>query len=172
MKINQEESIKLYLRIKKPKIFENPYYDIDLKKNRFSLHNDNIKKSNEIFDINLDKIFTEDHTNSFIFKETCSGVIKECLNGISFCFISHGETISDKLNTLIGDLQNDDNDDDKCKGIFPRILNELYYYYNNEDKKINYEISINYSFILKNYLSIIILTYYRLLLILFLYLLN
>ena len=55
MKINQEESIKLYLRIKKPKIFENPYYDIDLKKNRFSLHNDNIKKSNEIFDINLDK---------------------------------------------------------------------------------------------------------------------
>ena len=143
MKINQEESIKIYLRIKKPKIIDIPYYDIDINKNIFSLHNE-MKKSNESFDIILNKIFTEEDNNSFIFKHTCSKVIKESLSGISFCFISHGETVSDKLNTLIGDITNNNNDEE-YKGIFPTILYKLYN--ENENKKINSDISLNFSFI-------------------------
>ena len=146
MKINQEESIKIYLRIKKPKIIDIPYYDIDINKNIFSLHNE-MKKSNESFDIILNKIFTEEDNNSFIFKHTCSKVIKESLSGISFCFISHGETVSDKLNTLIGDITNNNNDEE-YKGIFPTILYELYN--ENENKKINSDISLNFSFICIN----------------------
>ena len=63
--------------------------------------------------------------NCFIYNHTCSHVIKDCLNGISFCFISHGETISDKLMTLIGDITIENNED-KYKGIFPRVLSELF----------------------------------------------
>ena len=37
MKINLEESIKLYLRIKSPKIIDEPYYEIDKEKSIFSL---------------------------------------------------------------------------------------------------------------------------------------
>lgn len=112
MKINQEDSIKIYLRIKTPKIIDKPYYNIDLNKNIFSLISDKKKKeSEEIFNINLDKIFTDERKNSFIYKQTCSEVIKECLNGLSYCFISHGETVSEKLITLIGDIAGEENDE-------------------------------------------------------------
>ena len=145
MKINQEESIKIYLKIKTPLIKDNPYYNIDLTSNIFSLHNDNKKTtSNEIFELNLDKIFTDENKNSYIYIQTCSNVIKDCLNGISFCFISHGETISDKLKTLIGDIIIENNED-KYKGIFPRILSELYNYI-NKNKIFHNDINLNFSF--------------------------
>ena len=148
MKINQEESIKVYLKIKSPKKMDNPYYDIDLNKNIFSLHSDKISKMSiqkkseeeETFKINLNKIFTEENKNSYIYKKTCSEVIKECLNGLSFCFISHGETVSDKLITLIGDITNEEKNE-QYKGIFPRILYELYTTNN---------ISVSFSFICVN----------------------
>ena len=150
MKINQEESIKLYLRIKTPKIADKPYYDLDLNKNIFSLHNEKNKKLVDTFEINFDKIFIDDNKNSFIYKQTCSNVIKECLNGMSFCFISHGETVSEKLITLIGDTT-DENNEDKYNGLFPRILLELYNYINkNKNLVFNSDIQLNYSFICVN----------------------
>ena len=149
MKINQEDSIKIYLRIKTPKIIDKPYYNIDLNKNIFSLISDKKKKdSEEIFNINLDKIFTDEHKNSFIYKQTCSEVIKECLNGLSYCFISHGETVSEKLITLIGDIAGEENDE-QYKGIFPRTLFDLYTYI-NDNKKNHNDISLNFSFICIN----------------------
>ena len=106
MKINQEDSIKIYLRVKTPKILNNAYYDINYNKNIFLLHNDKNKNNKDSFEIKFDKIFNDEHKNSFIYNQTCSEIIKDCLNGISFCFISHGETVSDKLITLIGDTIN------------------------------------------------------------------
>ena len=146
MKINQEESIKLYLKIKTPIIKDNLYYNVNLNKNIFYLYNDKKKiLSKEAFELNLDKIFTDENKNSFIYNHSCSNVIKDCLNGISFCFISHGETISDKLITLIGDVTNENNED-KFKGIFPRVLSELYNYINKN--KIYYnDIKLHFSFI-------------------------
>ena len=146
MKINQEESIKIYLKIKTPITTDNPYYNIDLNNNIFSLHCDKNKKIlKEIFELNVDKIFTDENRNSFIYNHTCSHVIKDCLNGISFCFISHGETISDKLMTLIGDITHENNED-KYKGIFPRVLSELYNYI-NKNKIFYNDINLNFSFI-------------------------
>ena len=146
MKINEQELIKVYLRIKNPKISDKPYYDIDLKNNIFTLH-DNEKKPNSSndFSINLDKIYTDEHSNSTIYKETCPEVINECLNGASFCFISYGETLSDKLVTLIGDLS-PDSKGDQSKGIFPLILSDLYNFI-NKNEKTNPDISLNFSFL-------------------------
>ena len=152
MKINQEESIKIYLRVKAPKIINKPYYDINYNKNIFLLHNDKSKKGNNkpTFEIKFDKIFNDEHKNSFLYNQICSEVIKDCLNGLSFCFISHGETISDKLITLIGDITNESNED-KYKGIFPRILSDLNTYINkNEKNKTDLDLFLNFSFLCVN----------------------
>ena len=47
MKINQEDSIKLYLRIKPPQIIDEPYYSIDKTKSIFTLKNRGHKKNDE-----------------------------------------------------------------------------------------------------------------------------
>ena len=146
MKFNQEELIKIYLRVKSPKISDKPYYDINTIENIFYLYDDKNKK--KPFEIKLDKIFTDEHNNSFLYNQTCSGLIKDCLNGLSFCFISHGETLSDKLITLIGDTT-DESNEDKYKGIFPRVLLELYnYIYKN--KTTNSDLNLNFSFLCIN----------------------
>ena len=150
MKINQEESIKIYLRVKTSKILNNAYYDINYNKNIFLLHNDKSKNNKDSFEIKFDKIFNDEHKNSFIYNQTCSEIIKDCLNGISFCFISHGETLSDKLITLIGDTI-DENNGDKYKGIFPRVLFDLNTYINkNKKNKSDNDLFINFSFICVN----------------------
>lgn len=146
MEINDQELIKIYLRIKTPKISEKPYYDINLEKNIFTLHDIEKKptSSNE-FSINLDKIYTDEHSNSIIYKETCSEVIKESLNGTSFCFISYGETLSDKLVTLIGDISNDSKGE-QSKGIFHMVLSDLFNFINkNENTKA--DLSLKFSFL-------------------------
>lgn len=146
MKINEQEPIKIYLRIKNPKISDKPYYDIDLENNIFNLHDIEKKpKSSNDFSINLDKIFTDEHSNSTIYKETCPEVIKECLEGSSFCFISYGETLSDKLGTLIGDIS-PDNKGEESKGIFPMSLSDLYNFI-KKNEKTNSDICLNFSFL-------------------------
>ena len=149
MKINEQEPIKIYLRIKNPKIPEKPYYDVDLENNIFTLHDNEIKpNSSNDFSINLDKIFTDEHSNSTIYKETCPEVIKECLDGLSFCFISYGETLSDKLGTLIGNIS-PDSKGEQSKGIFPLSLSDLYNSINKNEKK-NSDICLNFSFLCIN----------------------
>ena len=109
MKINLEESIKLYLRIRSPKIIDEPYYEIDKEKSIFSLKERNyIKTKKNLINLNLNQIFTENNTIKEIYNKSCSNVIKESLNGCSFCFINHGESTSDKLETILGNC-NDNN---------------------------------------------------------------
>ena len=49
MKINEQEPIKIYLRIKNPKISDKPYYDIDLENNIFNLHDIEKKPKSSYF---------------------------------------------------------------------------------------------------------------------------
>ena len=114
------------------------------------MHNDKNKNNKDSFEIKFDKIFNDEDKNSFIYNQTCSEIIKDCLNGISFCFISHGETVSDKLITLIGDII-DESKGDKYKGIFPRVLFDLKTYINkNKKNKFDNDLFINFSFICVN----------------------
>lgn len=148
MKINQEESIKLYLRVKSPKVIDNPYYTIDETKKIFSLKSrERLKTKENLINLNLDQVFTEDKNINDIYKHTCPNIIKESLNGCSFCFINHGETISDKLNTLIGDFENDDINNNK--GIFQNLLLELINYL-DKNKKLYSNIFLEHSFVCVN----------------------
>ena len=149
MKINQQESIKLFLKVKTPNIVDEPYYTIDENKKIFSLKNREKMKANEnLINLNLNEIFNEKNNINEIYDKTCSNVIKESLNGCSFCLINHGETISDKLYTLMGDFENIDKNIN-TKGIFQLLYFELFNYIEKNEKECS-NIYLQYSFICIN----------------------
>ena len=149
MKINQQESIKLFLKVKSPKIIDEPYYIIDENKKIFSLKSrEKLKTKENLINLNLDEIFHEKNTINEIYEKTCSNVIKESLNGCSFCFVNHGETISDKLYTLMGDIENINNNN-YTKGIFQLLYFELFSYIEKNKKEYS-NISFQYSFVCIN----------------------
>ena len=159
MKINLEESIKLYLRIRSPKIIDEPYYEIDKEKSIFSLKERNyIKTKKNLINLNLNQIFTEENTIKEIYNKSCSNVIKQSLNGCSFCLINHGETTSDKLETLIGNCD-DNNINENNKGIFQYLFYELINYI-EQNKKKYIDIFLEYSFICVNNSKVIDLNNY------------
>ena len=138
--------IRTFLKIGKPKIEEKPYYDIDLEKNIFLLHDPIFKNksdNSEIFEVN--QIFTNKDDNSYIYEQICQNTISDALNGDSFVFISYGITISEKLEILIGNIENSNRNADNV-GIFPRLLNKLIDKINN-NKEFKDNLSINLSYI-------------------------
>ena len=145
MKINQQESIKLYLKVKSPKIIDEPYYEIDEEKNIFTLKSrEKLRTKENFIYLKLDEIFDEEDTNNDIYNKTCSNVIKECLSGCSFCFINHGETISDKLYTFMGNIDNSNNINND-KGIFQSLFFELINYIGKNKKECS-NINLQFSF--------------------------
>ena len=145
---NEEEIdiIKTYLKVGKPKIEEKPYYDIDLEKNIILLHDPIFKNpSDKSAIIEVNQIFTNQHEYSYIYKQICQNTIEESLNGDSFIFVSYGITTSEKLDMLIGNIE-DSNRNEKHIGIFPRLLDQLINTVNN-NKNYKDNLSINLSYI-------------------------
>ena len=152
MEIVQEEEsdvIRTFLKVGNPKKElkgEKPYYDLDLEKNIIFLHDPIFKtKSDNSSLIEVNKIFTDAHSNSYIFEQVCQNTISESLNGDSFVFISYGITSSEKLEMLIGNIE-DSNRNKEHIGIMPRLLNKLIDDINN-NKEYKDSISINLSYI-------------------------
>ena len=139
--------IKIYLQIHYPKIEDKPYYKIDFDKNILVLFdpvNRTHSEKDGIFE--MDKIFTNENDNSYIYEEICSNTIKESLKGESYVFISYGNTISDKLKILIGDV-NDSYIKVEHRGLFPKVLERLISTINN-NKSYSENLSINLSYFL------------------------
>ena len=149
-KEEENDAVKLYLQIHYPKIEDKPYYKIDFDKNILVLF-DQVNRTHSEKDgiFEMDKIFTNENDNSYLYNEICSNAIKEALKGESFAFISYGNTISDKLKILIGDV-NYSYSKAELRGMFPKLLEELITTINN-NKSYTENISINLSyFILYN----------------------
>ena len=120
-----EDAIKSFLRIEIPKIKDKIYYEVNSEKNIISLYDPDQKKpSDKTSNFELDKIFTNENENSYIYEEICLNTIKDSLEGISFSFISYGETSSHKLDVLIGNIE-DSNLNINHRGIYPRLLDNL-----------------------------------------------
>ena len=131
-------AIKSFLRIENPKIKDTPFYEINSGQNIITLHNPSEKKYiNKSSQFELDKIFTSDNENSYIYEEICLNTIKECLEGFSYSFISYGETASKKIEVLIGNIE-DSVSNINNRGIYPRLLEGLLMKINNDvDNKYN-----------------------------------
>ena len=110
--------IKTYLHIHNPTVKDKPYYKIDKSKNILYLHNQKIiseSESDGIFE--FDKIFTNENSSSDIYKNICDNMIQNFYEGKSHCFVSYGNTMSDKFKILIGD--------NNKKGILLQTFDDL-----------------------------------------------
>ena len=149
-KEEDNDFIKIYLHIHYPKIEDKPYYKIDLDKNILVLF-DSVNRTNSEKDglFEMDKIFTNENDYSYIYEEIGYNTIKESLNGESYVFISYGNTITDKLKILIGDV-NDSYTHVEHRGLFPKLLEKLIITINgNISYRENLSINLSY-FILLN----------------------
>ena len=146
-----DNAIKSYLRIETPKINDAPYYELDTSKNLITLYNPSIKQPSDRSSIfELDKIFTSDNENSYIFEEVCLNTIKDCLDGFSYSFISYGETSSKKIDTLIGNIDDSINNINH-RGIYPRLLESLITKIkNNENKENKYSLAMSFFMVYGN----------------------
>lgn len=82
------DDIKIFLKIKKVEYTdEKQYYKVNDNKQTFSLY-DPIRKvdSDKSIVFDLDKIFTHNDENSYIYEEVCRDTIKDALKGRNFCF--------------------------------------------------------------------------------------
>ena len=140
------DTIKTFLKIGQPKIEEKPYYDVDLEKNVILLHDPIFKnKSDNSSLFELNQIFTDKNEYSYIYEQICQNTVSEALNGESFVFISYGITTSDKLQMLIGNIENSHRNS-KNAGILPRLLEQLINAINN-NKQYKDNLSINLSYL-------------------------
>ena len=137
--IDINDIIKTFIKIEYSENNNNTY-EIDESKKMIILKNSELNNnSGNSFFFEFNKIFTNNDANSYIYEEICLNAIKESLQGISFSFISFGETISNKFNFLYGNIKKDCNNINNY-GLFIRFLSNLIN--NNNNKK--YFIKLSY----------------------------
>ena len=151
MNDDNNDLIKTFLNIIPIKEPNNSLYSLDLSKNIISLYSPEKNKQ----DFELDKIFTNKDENSYIYETICLNTVKECIKGISYSFISFGETINNKIEFLIGDVvKNYKNINYYC--IFIWFLDNLLK--KKDSKEFDYTIKFSNFLILDN--NLIDLTHY------------
>ena len=148
---DENDIIKTFLKIEPMKEPKSSLYSLDLSKNIISLFSPEGNRQ----DFELNKIFTSKDENSYIYEIICLNTINESLKGISYSFISYGETVNNKIEFLIGDLFNNYKNINNY-GLFIRLLDNLLKKKN--DKEIYCSINFSNFLIYEN--NLIDLTYY------------
>ena len=133
--------LKTFLKINSPKVEDKSYYQINKARNALTLYDPiNKEPSDKSSYFEENKIFIETDENSYIYEEICRDTIKESFNGISYSFISYGESNSDKLKLLISDIKDNELNYNN-RGIFPRLIDNLIKKQKNLNEKLKLEIS-------------------------------
>ena len=147
MEKTQNEIIKTFLTIDSPNIQDKPYYSVNKDKNILTIF-DPIDKapSDKSSNFEQDKIF-ENEDIPLIYEEIFINTIKDSLNGISFSFITYGDSNSNKIKLLIGDYKNNNLNINNI-GLFPKLLQNLIKTINTMEKNIKEKINLKASYIL------------------------
>ena len=99
----ENERIKIYLKIKPSLASDKIFYNISSDKKTISLLDnitlDDQKKSKKL---EIDKIFTHNDENAYIYEEITRNCVTNSLNGDNFTFISYGDSNSEKHQLIIG----------------------------------------------------------------------
>ena len=119
---NDQALIKTFLKLRNPRMVDKPYYSVDLSRNIFTLFDADLKSpSAKSLLFETDKIFTEQHENSYIYEEICRDCITDSLNGNNFLYVGYGISSSDKQNVLIGNVE-DSHTNIAHRGLIPRLV--------------------------------------------------
>ena len=120
MNQNSNEYIKTFLKIEKTEENAQALFSVDKNHKIFSLYS----LENKNLDFEFDKIFIDTDENPYIYKIISQNCVEEFIKGTNYCFISYGESVNKKFETLIGDIkENYCNNSDY--GILVRFLDEL-----------------------------------------------
>jgi hypothetical protein len=145
---NRNDEVKVFLKVKKVEVEnDKTYYKIHEDKQGFTLIERTLE-SNMPREIPLDKIFTDNDPNSYIFEEVCLNTIEDSIKGKNFCFFSYGETNSEKKSIIFGgeDCYKNIN----SRGLFLRFLDKfLFVMKENNNQKMS-ELSLNASYMCVN----------------------
>ena len=136
-----DDKIKTFIKIEFSELKREGLYEVDESKKFITIFNS--EKINQVIEkksypFEFDKIFTDSDSNSYVYEEICLNCIKESLEGISFNFISFGDSNSNKFNLLFGKIEKDYSNINN-HGIFIRYLKEMI----NKNKKYNYNIKLS-----------------------------
>ena len=135
-----DDKIKAFIKLEYSELKKKDIYEVDESKKFITIYNlDPTEKSKEkkSYPFEFNKIFMDNDTNSYIYEEICLHCIKQIFEGISFSFISFGETKNDKFNLLFGKIDEDYNNINN-HGLFIRYLKDLIH----KNKKYNYNIKL------------------------------
>ena len=120
MNQNSNEYIKTFLKIEKTEENAQALFSVDKNHKIFSLYSSENKK----LDFEYDKIFIDTDENPYIYKIISQNCVEEFIKGTNYCFISYGESVNKKFETLVGDIkENYSNNSDY--GILVRFMDEL-----------------------------------------------
>ena len=145
MENSSNETIKTFLKIDSPNFQDKPYYSINKDKKILTIfHPVDKAPSDKSSDFEQDRIFTENDETSFIYEEICKNTIDDIFNGISFSFITYGDSNSNKLKLLIGDYKNYNN-----IGLFPKLLHNLIRKVKTTEKNVKEKMSLKISYFLE-----------------------
>lgn len=147
----KKDDIEAYLKIKTvttPSVI--PYIEISESGKKISLKKKENKNDNDktLYTYDVDKVFKENDEYSYIYEEVTLDCISESLQGRNFCFISFGESSSEKHSLIFGGSNCSKNINER--GIFPRLIETF----------LSKEISISYSLMCVNGKRLIDLTKY------------
>ena len=135
-----DDKIKAFIKLEYSELKKKDIYEVDESKKFITIYNlDPTEKSKEkkSYPFEFNKIFMDNDTNSYIYEEICLNCIKQLFEGISFSFISFGESKNDKFNLLFGKIDEDYNNINN-HGLFIRYLKYLIH----KNKKYNYNIKL------------------------------
>ena len=135
-----DDKIKAFIKLEYSELKKKDIYEVDESKKFITIYNlDPTEKSKEkkSYPFEFNKIFMDNDTNSYIYEEICLNCIKQLFEGISFSFISFGESKNYKFNLLIGKIDEDYNNINN-HGLFIRYLKDLIH----KNKKYNYNIKL------------------------------
>ena len=135
-----DDKIKAFIKLEYSELKKKDIYEVDKSKKFITIYNlDPTEKSKEkkSYPFEFNKIFMDNDTNSYIYEEICLNCIKQLFEGISFSFISFGESKNDKFNLLFGKIDEDYNNINN-HGLFIRYLKDLIH----KNKKYNYNIKL------------------------------
>lgn len=143
-----EERVLTFLRVKTCDTIDKKYYSISEDRQNFILFDPIIKSnSDKSIKFEIDKIFTPENENSYIFEEITRDCLASSLNGEHYTYLSYGESASEKQEMLFGgrDCYNNLN----TRGIFPRILEKLLTTISTNPVHSN-NLTVNLSYIMVN----------------------
>ena len=145
---DENQRIRVFLKIKPSLASDKIFYNVSRDKKTISLlDNISLDDQKKTKKIELNKIFTHNDENSYIYEEIMRNCVKNSLDGENFTFISYGDSYSEKHNLIIGSPDCYENISNR--GILPRLL-EIYVNKIDSSEILYDSISLNISYILIN----------------------